>query len=127
MGSDDIFKKRRAERKQRRHEYRIPRANSFLIVTEGKRTEPLYFNGMKRLIEKKNGGNIDVVENPVIDISAKSRGATSHLNTGFICIFTTVTPRFTEMSGVKGWMRFSGNTGWETENTKKITRIYMIW
>lgn len=71
MGSDDIFKKRRAERKQRRHEYRIPRANSFLIVTEGKRTEPLYFNGMKRLIEKKTGGNIDVVENPVIDISGE--------------------------------------------------------
>lgn len=44
MGSDDIFKKRREERKQRRREYRIPRANSFLIVTEGKRTEPLYPN-----------------------------------------------------------------------------------
>ena len=71
MGSDDIFKKRREERKQRRREYRIPRANSFLIVTEGKRTEPLYFNGMKKLIEEKTGGNIRVVENPLIDISGE--------------------------------------------------------
>lgn len=43
MGSDDIFKKRRQARKQRQYEYRIPKANSFLIVTEGKRTESLYF------------------------------------------------------------------------------------
>ena len=71
MGSDDIFKKRREERKQRRREYRIPRANSFLIVTEGKRTEPLYFNGMKKLIEEKTGGNIQVVENTLIDISGE--------------------------------------------------------
>lgn len=43
MGTDDLFKKRRAARKQRRYEYKTPRANSFLIVTEGERTEPLYF------------------------------------------------------------------------------------
>ena len=35
MGSDDLFKKRRAERQQRKHEFKIPKANSFLIVTEG--------------------------------------------------------------------------------------------
>jgi hypothetical protein len=32
MGSDDLFKKRRESRKQRRHEYKTPRANSFLIM-----------------------------------------------------------------------------------------------
>ena len=53
MGSDDLFKKRRAERQQRKHEFKIPKANSFLIVTEGERTEPLYFNGLKKLIEEK--------------------------------------------------------------------------
>lgn len=51
MGSDDLFKKRRAARKQRQHEYKTPRANSFLIVTEGERTEPLYFKGLQKLDE----------------------------------------------------------------------------
>lgn len=68
MGSDDLFKKRRAERKQRQHDYRTPKANSFLIVTEGAKTEPLYFKGMQRLIQQKIGGAINVVEIPVIDI-----------------------------------------------------------
>lgn len=68
MGTDDLFKKRREERKQRRHEYKTPKANSFLIVTEGKRTEPLYFKGIQKLIKEKVGGIIDVVETPLIDI-----------------------------------------------------------
>lgn len=71
MGSDDLFKKRRADRKQRRREYKTPRANSFLIVTEGKRTEPLYFKGLQKLIEEKTGGRIDVVEVPIIDVSGE--------------------------------------------------------
>ena len=29
--------------------YKQPRANSYLIVTEGERTEPLYFGGMRVL------------------------------------------------------------------------------
>ena len=40
MGTDDLFKKRRETRKQRQHETKTPKANSYLIVTEGKRTEP---------------------------------------------------------------------------------------
>lgn len=68
MGSDDLFRKRREARRERRHEYKNPKANSFLIVTEGKRTEPLYFKGIQKLIRKKIGGNVDVVEMPVIDI-----------------------------------------------------------
>lgn len=71
MGSDDLFKKRREARKQRKHEYKMPKANSFLIVTEGERTESLYFNGLKKLIMQKTGGMIEVVEVPVIDIHGK--------------------------------------------------------
>lgn len=37
MGHDDIFKKRREERKKRSYEYKQPKANSYLIVTEGKK------------------------------------------------------------------------------------------
>ena len=35
MGSDDIFKKRRKDRKKRTHDFKSPKANSFLIITEG--------------------------------------------------------------------------------------------
>ena len=71
MGTDDLFKKRRQDRKQRNFEYKEPRANSFLIVTEGECTGPLYFQGMKRLIKEKMGGIIDVIDIPVIDICGK--------------------------------------------------------
>lgn len=68
MGSDDLFKKKRLERKKRQCECRTPKANSFLIVTEGERTEPLYLKGIQKLIENKIGGRIDVVEMPMINI-----------------------------------------------------------
>ena len=71
MGSDDLFKKRRQARQQRKHEYRTPKANSFLIVTEGEKTEPLYFKGLEKLIKQKIGGVVQVVEAPVIDIHGK--------------------------------------------------------
>ena len=68
MGSDDLFKKRREQRKQRKHAFKKPKANSFLIVTEGERTEPLYFKGIQKQIKEKIGGNVDVVEAPSIDV-----------------------------------------------------------
>ena len=68
MGTDDLFKKRRKERRQRRSEFKNPKANSFLIITEGERTEPLYFKGLQKLIEEQVGGRVDVVEIPMIDI-----------------------------------------------------------
>lgn len=71
MGTDDLFKKRREDRKQRQHETKTPKANSYLIVTEGERTEPYYFNGLKNLIAQKIGGTVNVVELPSIDIKGK--------------------------------------------------------
>lgn len=71
MGSDDLFKKRREERKKRVYGYKQPKANSYLIVTEGEKTEPLYLRGITKLIEDKMGGNVDVVEIPFIDISGE--------------------------------------------------------
>lgn len=78
MGSDDLFKKRREERRQRKYETLKPRANSFLIVTEGECTEPMYFKGMKKLIQERIGGRIDVASVPRIDIHGKGM-STSHL------------------------------------------------
>jgi hypothetical protein len=71
VGSDDLFKKRRKERKKREYGYKQPKANSYLIVTEGEKTEPLYLRGIIQLIEDKMGGNVDVVEIPIIDISGE--------------------------------------------------------
>lgn len=71
MGSDNLFKKRREARKQRKYDYKIPKANSFLIVTEGECTEPLYFIGIQKLIKEKVGGVVDIIEQPVIDIQGK--------------------------------------------------------
>ncbi len=68
MGSDDIFKKRRQERQKRSFDFLLPRANSFLIVTEGAKTEPLYFNGLKKKILESVGGTVDIVEAPEIYI-----------------------------------------------------------
>ena len=64
MGSDDLFKKRRKERKERKCEMLTPKANSFLIVTEGECTEPMYFEGIEREIRGKVGGRIDVENLP---------------------------------------------------------------
>ena len=74
MGTDDFFKKRRAERKKRKYEYRQANTNSFLIVTEGEKTEPLYFKGIQKKIKEKMNGRIDIVETPVIDIYGKGCG-----------------------------------------------------
>jgi hypothetical protein len=73
MGSDDIFKKRRADREKRKHDFKQPKANSFLIVTEGEKTEPLYLNGLKDLILDKIGGNIKVIELPHIEIKGEGK------------------------------------------------------
>lgn len=37
-------------------------------MTEGERTEPLYFKGIQKLIKDKIGGMVEVVEVPVIDV-----------------------------------------------------------
>ena len=80
MGSDELFKRRNAQRKQRKCEERTPRANSYLIVTEGARTEPLYLTGIKNLIEQNIGGTINVtsVDSPTIDICGQG-ASTSRL------------------------------------------------
>lgn len=76
MGSDDLFKKRREARTQRKHEYKTTKANSYLIVTEGERTEPLYFKGMQKLIQEKVGGVVDVFEQPLIDVHGEGCSTT---------------------------------------------------
>lgn len=73
MGSDDLFKKRRTARQKRKYEFRTPNTESYLIVTEGEKTEPLYFEGLRKRIQEKAGGSIHVKEVPVITIRGGGR------------------------------------------------------
>lgn len=68
MGSDELFKKKREARRKRKFEFKRPKANSYLIVTEGGKTEPFYLEGIVRLIKQKIGGNV------VVDIFGEGRG-----------------------------------------------------
>ena len=67
------FEEHRKNRGQRKYEFRTARANSYLIVTEGESTEPNYFNGLRSLITEKVGGNVDLINIPIIDIEGTGR------------------------------------------------------
>lgn len=62
------FEEHRKGRGIRAHEFRTPKANSYLIITEGKGTEPNYFHELRSLILEKVGGNVDVINIPKIEI-----------------------------------------------------------
>ncbi|MFI3205877.1 MAG: RloB family protein [Clostridia bacterium] len=80
MGSDDIFKKKKKAREKRKSETKKPKPNSYLIVTEGERTEPLYFRGLTDLITKTNGGFLQVVPVPFVEIHGEGRSTISLIN-----------------------------------------------
>lgn len=69
MGSDDIFKKKRQNRKVRVREVRDKNPKSFLIITEGTKTEKNYFDGFRNYILGFYKGKFDVP-----DINTKGIG-----------------------------------------------------
>lgn len=72
MGSNDFFKKKREKPAGRKKETREVRPNSFLIVSEGTKTEPLYFEGLAQHIREKYGNRIDV-EKPLIESKGEGK------------------------------------------------------
>ncbi len=80
MGTDNIFKKRKAQRASRKHDIISPKPNSYLIVTEGAKTEPLYFSGFTKAIKAKEGGVLEVVSVPYIEIHGEGRCTISLIN-----------------------------------------------
>ena len=72
MGTDDLFKKRRAGLKERKREQFTPKPDSFLIVSEGQKTEPLYFDGLANYINGKYGKGIDV-RKPIIQTRGEGK------------------------------------------------------
>lgn len=77
MGTDDLFKKKRLARKQRKIETKTPRANSYLIVSEGEQTEPNYLNGIKKQIQESMGGQIDIDHKPIINVQGEGMNTVS--------------------------------------------------
>lgn len=69
-----IYLKRKKKReKKRKYAERTPYPNSYLIITEGKKTEPLYFKGLIYEIKQRHGGNINVEEIPRIKVMGEGR------------------------------------------------------
>jgi hypothetical protein len=68
MGTDDLFKKRRGEKKRRSENIRCIAPYRYLIVCEGEETEPNYFRGIKEKIEKVYRDKIDVKSKIELDI-----------------------------------------------------------
>lgn len=74
MGTDNLFHKRK-KLKERKAGNRKPKAESYLIVTEGKQTEPNYFKGLANNVRKTcSGGRIDV---PSIEVRGEGRSTVS--------------------------------------------------
>ena len=67
------FDSRRKERTARKYGFKEPKANSFLIVSEGEETEPIYFNSFGQLIKDTVGGNIETVNIPYLTVEGKGR------------------------------------------------------
>lgn len=68
------FKYRKEYGKKRNIDIRKPNISAHLIITEGKATEPLYFEGLKRKILAQVGGIIDIKSVPQIDIAGIGSG-----------------------------------------------------
>ena len=78
MGTDDFFKKKHAELEERKKERLTPKPNSFLIVSEGEKTEPLYFEGLANYInDKYAAGNRS---RPIIQTSGEGKCTVSLVN-----------------------------------------------
>lgn len=60
MGSDDIFKKRRGNKKKREIESKELAPYRYLLVCEGEKTEPLYFEAFKTLINRRYNDTIKI-------------------------------------------------------------------
>ena len=75
MGSDreELFKKRRGQRKKRKEDAKRKAPYRYLIVCEGKKTEPNYFEGIERKINAQYAQSIRVEEQIEIKIIGTGR------------------------------------------------------
>lgn len=79
MASKDFFANKRGRPAQRKSGDRTPRPNSFLIVSEGTKTEPFYFDGLANFVNAKYGNSIDV-EKPTITPLGEGKSTVNLVN-----------------------------------------------
>ena len=61
MGTDNLHHKRKARRKKHEQKVHNLRVGQWLILSEGEKTEPNYFNDLVTHLNKVNGGSLKVV------------------------------------------------------------------
>lgn len=77
MGSDDIFKKFKREKHERKENTRKLAPYRYLIVCEGEKTEPNYFESIKKRIDNKYKDRIRVDRKIDLDIKGTGRNTNS--------------------------------------------------
>ncbi|KJS87014.1 MAG: hypothetical protein JM58_05755 [Peptococcaceae bacterium BICA1-8] len=80
MGTDDLFKKRKGRKLKRKENIRQMAPYRYLIVCEGKKTEPNYFEGIKQRIEIKYKDKIDVRKKIELEIEGTGRNTQDLVN-----------------------------------------------
>ena len=79
MRKSNYLKSKHPPISARKKEIRDPKPSAILIVTEGTKTEPLYFQGIVDYISLKYGKNIDI-RSTKFDIKGKGLGTLSLVN-----------------------------------------------
>ena len=79
MPANDYFANKRGRPAPRKGGTKEPKPNSFLIVSEGTKTEPFYFDGLAQYINNKYGSGINV-EKPMIQPVGEGRSTVKLVN-----------------------------------------------
>ncbi len=78
MGTDDLFKKRKGRKIKRKENMQQMAPYRYLIVCEGEKTEPNYFEGIKNQVDEKFVDKIDI--NVELDIEGTGKNTESLVN-----------------------------------------------
>lgn len=80
MGSDEFFKKRKGQKRKRKENDIKMAPYRYLIVCEGKETEPNYFNGIKERINSEYGERVKVEKRMEFEILGAGRNTEGLVN-----------------------------------------------
>lgn len=77
MGFDDLHKKRQGNLKKRKAEIKELEPLRFLIVCEGEKTEPNYFEALKKMLNDKYRKNFITLKVECVNVIGKGRNTES--------------------------------------------------
>ena len=82
MGSkhEELFKKRKGQKKKREEEIRELAPYRYLIVSEGTKTETNYFQGIQKRINSKYANSVDVKKAIYLDVNGTGRNTNDLVN-----------------------------------------------